>query len=142
MSTIKPGAKPFILIQAETNPVLMSQIVEEVGPRFKEVVESYSTQALQRYNVRSGRIFGSKKGDERVRIIDIAGNVVVYKDLKTDRTEYKNIDDLLEVWNLKGFVEISPIDQILSKLKSWLTPFLGGALVAALISWLIKKLGR
>jgi hypothetical protein len=137
-----PGEKPRILVQAETNPVLLAQIVEEVGPRFKEIVESFSTQALQRYNIRSGRIFGTKKGDERFKIIDIAGNTVVYKNLAADKTEYKNIDDLLESWNLRGFVEISPVDQILSKLKTWLTPFLGGVLVSALISWLMKKLGR
>lgn len=134
--------KPHILIQAETNPLLMNQIVKDVGPRILEVIEAYSTQSLNRYNLRPGRIFGKVRGDERYRILDVTSNSIVYKDLQSDRIEYKPVDELLEKWNLEGFVEISPIENILRKIKDWLTPFLGGVLVAALVSWLMKKLGR
>jgi len=134
--------KPDILVIAETNPVVMDHIIEEVGPRFQEIVESYSSKALNRYNVREGRIFGDPRGKERFRIIDLVGSKIVIKDLQTNRTDYHDIDDLLEIWNLQGFTEISPVDKILEKLKSWLTPFLGAAIVTALVAWLMKKLGR
>ena len=134
--------KPLILIQAETNPVLMDQIVNEIGPRFEEIVISYSRKALNRYNVRPGRIFGNPRGKERYRILENVGNTIVYKDLNTDKTSYEKVDELLEAWNLLGISEISPLDSILDKIKNWLTPFLGGVLVAALIAWLTKKVGR
>ena len=134
--------KPLILIQAETNPVILDQVVHEVGPRCLEVIESFSTKALNRYNVRPGRIFGNPRGKERYKVVDLVGSKIVWKNLQSDRTTYDDVDELLESWNLQGIVEISPIDRILEKLKQWLTPFLGGAIVGALISWLINKLGR
>jgi hypothetical protein len=133
--------KPAILIQAESNPILLEQIVEDVGPRLQDIILAYSSRALERYNLRPGRLFGNVKRDERFKIVQLSGNVVVYRDLLKDKMEYKNVDELLEIWNLNGYVEISPIDQILTKIKKWLTPFLGGALVGALITWLLKKLG-
>lgn len=134
--------KPLILIQSETNPILMDQIVNEIGPRFHEIVISYSNKALNRYNVRPGRIFGNPRGKERYRILENVGNTIVYKDLNNDKTSYEKVDELLEAWNLLGISEISPLDSILEKIKKWLTPFLGGVLVAALIAWLTKKVGR
>lgn len=134
--------KPIILAQAESNPVLMDQIVSEIGPRFEEIVLSYSRKALNRYNVRPGRIFGNPRGKERFRILDNVGNTIVYKDLNTDKVTYEKVDELLESWNLMGINEISPLDSILEKIKKLLTPFLGGVLVGALISWLTKKVGR
>ena len=133
---------PKILVQAETNPIIMSQIVEEIGPRFEEIVLSYSSKALNRYNVRPGRIFGNPRGKERYRVLENVGNTIVYKDLVTNKVSYENVDDLLETWNLLGIAELSPLDTILQKLKSWLTPFLGAAIVTALIAWLTKKLGK
>jgi len=134
-------ARPLILIQAETNPVLLDLIIEEVGPRVKEIAESFSAKALNRYNVRPGRIFGNPRGKERFKVIDLVGTKIVWKDLQTDRTTYDDVDEILEAWSLQGYQEISRIDQIIEKVKSWLTPFLGGAIVAALIAWLMKKLG-
>jgi len=130
--------KPNILILAESNPILMDQIIEEVGPRIKLMIETASIKALDRYNLRAGRVFGI--GDERYRVIELSGNVVVYKDLQKNKINYEPVNALLETWNLRGAFEISPIDAIFEKIKSWLTPFLGTVIVAALISWLIKKL--
>ena len=95
-------------------------------------------KALDRYNLRAGRIFGI--GNERYRIIELTGNVIVYKDLNKGKIEYEPVNELLKKWNLRGVFEISPVDAIIEKIKSWLTPFLGAVLVTALISWLIKKL--
>jgi len=130
--------KPYIIIQAENNPILMEQLIEEVGPRVKEVIEAATIRPLDRYNLRAGRVFGI--GKERYRIIELSGNVIVYKDLQKDKIEYEPVNELLKKWNLRGAVEISQIDAIFEKIKSWLTPFLGGVLVAALINWLYKKL--
>lgn len=135
-------SRPLILVQAETNPILMDQIVEEVGPRIAEIVVSYSAKALNRYNVRPGRIFGNPRGKERFKVVDLIGPKIVWKDLLTNKTSYDDVDEVLEAWSLAGYQEISRIDQMLEKLKSWLTPFLGAAIVGALISWLINKLGR
>lgn len=134
--------RPTILIQAENNPILMDQLVEEIGPRFEEIVLSYSSRALNRYNVRPGRIFGNPRSKERYRILELSGNRIVYKDLSNNKVSVDNVDELLESWNLQGITEISQLDTIIEKIKSWLTPFLGGAIVAALIAWLTKKLGR
>jgi len=130
--------KPKILTQAENNPILLQQIIEEVGPRVKQIIEAASIKALDRYNIRAGRIFGI--GKERYKVIELSGNIIVYKDLQKDKILYEPVDDLLKKWNLQGAVEISPIDAIIEKIKSWLTPFLGAVLVAALVGWLIKKL--
>ena len=130
--------KPNIIVQAENNPILLQQIVEEVGPRIKEIIEAATIKALDRYNLRSGRVFGI--GSERYRIIELSGNVIVYKDLQKDKILYEPVNELLKKWNLRGAVEISPIDAIIEKVKSWLTPFLGAVLVTALVSWLLKKL--
>ena len=130
--------KPDLIVQAETNPILMQQIIEEVGPRIKQIIEAATIKSLDRYNLRAGRVFGI--GNERYRIIELSGNVIVYKDLQKDKIMYEPVNELLTKWNLRGAVEISPIDAIIEKIKSWLTPFLGAVLVTALVSWLIKKL--
>lgn len=134
--------RPQILIQAESNPILMDQLVEEIGPRFEEIVLSYSSKALNRYNIRPGRIFGNPRSKERYRILENVGNTIVYKDLLSNKINYEKVDDLLEVWNLQGITELSPLDKILMQIKEWLTPFLGAAIVGALITWLMKKVGR
>jgi len=130
--------KPNILVLAENNPILLDQIVQEVAPRILTIIEASSIRALDRYNLRAGRVFGI--GSERYRIIELSGNVIVYKDLQKDKILYEPVNDLLHKWNLRGAVEISPVDAIIEKIKSWLTPFLGTVLVAALISWILKKL--
>ena len=130
--------KPQILIQAENNPILLNQIIEEVGPRIQQIIEGASIKSLDRYNLRPGRIFGI--GSERYRIIELSGNVIVYKDLQKDKILYEPVNELLNKWNLRGAVEISQLDAIFEKIKTWLTPFLGSILVAALVGWLIKKL--
>ena len=134
--------RPLILIQAETNPIIMDQVIEDVGPRILEIVESFSAKALNRYNVRPGRIFGNPRGKERFKVVDLVGSKIVWKDLQTNRTTYDDVDEILEAWSLAGYQEISRIDQMLEKLKSWLTPFLGAVIVGALLSWLVNKLGR
>ena len=134
--------KPLIIAQAETNPIIANQIIEEVGPKIQTMILAYSTKALNRYSLKPGRIFGQKNGVGRYRIIELSGNVIVYKDLNQDKIEYKGITQLLEDWNAQNIVEIVPVDTILQKIKTLLTPFLGGVLVAGLLSWLLKKLGR
>jgi hypothetical protein len=130
--------KPDLIIQAESNPILMQQLIEEVGPRIKQIIEAATIKSLDRYNLRAGRVFGI--GNERYRIIELSGNVIVYKDLQKDKIMYEPVNELLTKWNLRGAVEISPIDAIIEKIKTWLTPFLGAVLVTALVSWLLKKL--
>jgi len=130
--------KPHIIVQAENNPILLAQIIEEVGPRVQQIIEAASMKSLDRYNLRAGRIFGY--GKERYRILELSGNVIVYKDLLKDKIQYEPVNELLKKWNLWGVFEISPIDAIFEKIKSWLTPFLGAVIVTALISWLMKKL--
>lgn len=129
--------KPETLIQAENNPILLQQIIEEVGPRIQQIVEAASFKKLERYNLRVGRIFGI--GKDRYKIIELSGNVIVYKDLQKDKILYEPVNDLLEKWNLQNAVEISDIDHILEKIRTLLTPFLGVVLVAALLNWLTKK---
>jgi hypothetical protein len=87
------------------------------------------------------RLFGNIKSNERYKVLDLTGNTVFIKDIAKEKVDYVNVDKLLEIWNLKGIVEISPIDEIINTLKKYLTPFLGGLLVSGLISWLMKKLG-
>jgi len=131
-----------ILIYANKNPVIASHIIEEVGPRLCEIVLAAQIKALNRYNVKPGRIFGRPGGKERFKIIDISGNTIFYKDLVAEKVLYKNVDELLESWNLQGVVEITQLDEILATVKKYLTPFLGGALVAALIAWIMNKIGK
>ena len=137
---IKPGIyeKPTIIIQAENNPIILKQVIEAVGPRVQQIIESASMKALDRYNLRPGRVFGI--GKDRFRIIELTGNVIVYKDLQRDRIEYEPVDELLKKWNLRGAFEVTQLDSIFEQLKTWLTPFLGAVMVTALISWLMKKL--
>ena len=135
--------KPHILVVAETNPVVRQQVIEEVGPRLLEIVTTASwKRALDRYSIKRGRIFGNPRDSkERYRILDVFGNSVSYRDLKKERNYSKQIDELLEWWFKDGIIEISPIDDILKKLKEYLTPLLGIGMVSGLISWLLKKLG-
>jgi hypothetical protein len=133
--------KPETLLRVENNPILAAQIADDVGPRVLQIIEAATAKPLNRYNIRPGRIFGNIRGKDRYRIVELSGNIIVYKDLKKDKILYENVDDLLSKWNMFNIVEISPVDSILERIKDWLTPFLGGVLVAALISWLLKKLG-
>ena len=133
--------KPNVIVKAETNPILLQNIVEEVGPRLVPIVIQASARALNRYNIRPGRIFGNPRDKERYKIVQLSGDRVAYKELSDYRVMTEKIDDLLERWAMEGIVELSPIDRILEQIKRWLTPFLGGVLVSALIAWLMKKLG-
>lgn len=133
--------KPDILLQIENCPILTAQLADQVGPRVLQIIEAATVKPLQRYNIRPGRIFGNLRSKDRYKIIELSGNIVVYKDLTKDKISYEPIDRLLTRWNILNIVEISPIDTILEKIKSWLSPFLGTVLVAALIAWLMKKLG-
>lgn len=134
--------KPKILIHAENSPSLMEGIVSKTGDRIFKMVEAATALPLNRYNLRSGRIFGIIHNNQRFKIVELVGGTVVYKDLNKDKIFYAPVDDVLQKWNLMGVVEISGVDAILEKIKSVLTPFLGGVLVAALLSWLLKKLGK
>ena len=134
--------KPREIEYASQNPALASVLIEEAGPRILEIVEAARAKPLNRYNVRPGRIFGNPRGKERFRIIDLTGNIIIYKDLNKQRVEYVNIDTLLELWNLENIVEISPVDEILAIIKKWLSPILGPVLVGALLSWVLNKVGR
>jgi len=131
--------KPHILIQAENNPIILNQIIDEIGPRIYQMMKlTASIKALDRYNLRVGRLFGI--GKDRYKVVELCGNVVVYKDFQKDKLIYEPVNELLKKWNLQGAYEISTVDAIIEKIKSWLTPFLGAVLVAALINWLVRKL--
>lgn len=119
---------------------LTDGFAEDVGGELIRIVEAARVQPLNRYNIRPGRIFGSPTRKERYKVLDITSNSVVYKNLTTDKVESAKIDDIVQKWNLDGIYELSPVEEILQKIKSLLTPFLGGILVAALMSWLNKKL--
>lgn len=132
--------KPKEIKLSEASPILSQKVAEEVGPRLLEIVEAARYKDLNRYALYPGRIFGKPGSQDRFKIINLSGNTVIYKDISKGKVDYKNVDDLLEVWNSYGYVEITPTDEIFAKLKSWLTPLIGGVLVAALIAWLQKKL--
>ena len=123
------------------DPRILAHAIHSSGPRLLEIVEAARAKPLIRYNLRPGRLFGNIKGNERYKVLELSGNTVFFKDVTKDKVDYVNVDKLLELWNLKGIVEISPIDEIINTLKKYLTPFLGGLLVSGLISWLMKKLG-
>jgi hypothetical protein len=125
---------------AMASPAVLNAVVEETGPELLRIVNAVRVQPLNRYNIRKGRIFGNPLRKERYRVIDVSSNTIMYKDLLTDKIESSSITNLLESWNLKGIQELSPIDEILNQIKSMLTPFLGGVLVATIMSWLSKRL--
>ena len=125
---------------AMASPAVFNAIVEETGPELLHIVNAVRVQPLNRYNIRKDRIFGNPLRKERYRVIDVSSNTIMYKDLLTDKIESSLITSLLESWNLKGIHELSPIDEILNQIKSMLTPFLGGVLVATIMSWLSKRL--
>lgn len=129
---------PKLITAAAHDPVLAERLISRLDSRLKNF--EFVVGALNRYNVRPGRIFGKPSGRERYRIIDISGNAIYYKDLIRDKVEYSDINDLLERWNREGIKELTPIDKLLDDIKKYLTPFLGGALVGALISWLVGRL--
>jgi len=128
-------------VTAFDSPVALAHVIHSAGPRLLEIVEAARAKPLVRYNLRPGRLFGNIKDNERFKVLELSGNTVFYKNVTRDKVEYVNVDKLLGLWNLKGVVEISPIDEIINTLKKYLTPFLGGLLVSGLISWLMKKLG-
>jgi hypothetical protein len=134
--------KPREIDYAAKSPALASVLIEEAGPRILEIIEAARAKPLNRYNVRPGRIFGKLRGKERYRIIELTGNTIIYKDLTKQRVEYEDVDILLELWNLEGVVEISPVDEVLAIIKKWLTPILGPVLIGALLSWVLNKVGR
>lgn len=135
------NVKPHILVLAETDASVLAGVIEAVGPRALELVTAARFEPLNRYKMKPGRIFGIPKSKERWKIVELSGNIVVYKDLLSGKMAYTNVNTLLEKWNLQGVMEITQIDAILAKIKEFLTPFLGGVIVAGLISWLLKKVG-
>lgn len=126
---------------ANANPVVAQQFVELVGPRLANIVEAASFKPLNRYNLKEDRIFGTKDGKKRFKILRLSGDRIVFKDIVKDSVDYVNVNDLVELWNATGVQEISPVNAILQKIKEYLTPLLGTALVAFLISWLLKRIG-
>lgn len=104
-------------------------------------VEASIYQAINRYHLREGKIYGDPRDTNvRFKIIRISGDNIVYKNLKTNRVDYEDVNDLLETWNKKGYKEISNVDSVLALIKKQLTPILGTALVALLITWISGKL--
>ena len=126
--------------QKVTATVSFDDFIDTHGEEIYHRVLAASAEVLNRYNLRPGRIFGKGNGTERYKVIELSGNTVYYKNLGKDRVEYKKVDALLSLWNDQGIVEITYIDEILDFIKKNLTPFLGGAMIGALISWLIGKL--
>ena len=128
----------FIAISS-SNPLVAEALAEQVGPRLLNVIEAATFKPLNRYHLREDCIFGTKEGD-RYKVLRLSGDRIVYKDLVKDHVDYLNVNDLVGWWNAKGVQEISPVNEILQKIKSYLTPLLGTALVAFLMSWLLKRL--
>jgi hypothetical protein len=125
------------------NPIVLRQLEQDLIPEIGELVLAAAFQPLSRYNLKTDRIFGARNSTkERFKIIELAGNRVVYKKLDTNKVEIEKVDDLLARWNNLGYGEITHWDEILETIKKHLTPFLGSVLVAGLISWLLGKLGK
>lgn len=117
-----------------------NDLISLYGARLEQIVLAASIRSLNRYNLRDGRIFGKPHTDERYRILELSGNTIYYKDLNKNKVERRHVDELLELWDKLGVVEISPLEEVLDMIKKMLTPFIGGALVGALISWLTAKM--
>lgn len=96
---------------------------------------------LNRYALREGKTYGdpSPQSKLRFKIVRISGNEIAYKNLATEKMNYKNVDELLNVWNNFGYKEISQVDGVLAVIKKYLTPLIGSALVAILINWVLKN---
>jgi len=124
-----------------SDTVLRNVIINELGQNILPTALAAKIQPLDRYSVRKDKIFGDPSGKERFRITEIAGNSIFYRNLNTRQLKEANINDLLESWVKKGFVELSPIDEIINWIKSTLTTFLGSFLTGALIAWIWEKLG-
>jgi hypothetical protein len=97
---------------------------------------------IKRYNIQEDKIYGDPENkDVRYKILRISGNDIVYKNLKTDKVNYSDVNKLLEVWNLMKYKEVAEIGCIIEIIKRYLTPLIGSFLVGALIAWLLNKLG-
>lgn len=129
------------LAYLDQDPELLGDFVDRLGPEVYTIVLASAFKPLNRYNIRPGRIFG-KQNDPKVRyrISELAGNVVVVKNMETGKNQYSDLETLLDWWNDERLVEITHIDEVLSVIKKYLTPFLGSFVVGALITWLLGKL--
>lgn len=122
-------------------PKAVQQVfVEELGELTLNLVFA-SSNPLNRYSVREGRIYGSPSNTrDRYRIVDVSGDRIVYRDLKDHSVRSGEITKILEDWNKRGVKEVSDTNKILEWINKNLSPLLGGVLVAALIAWLQGKL--
>ena len=130
-----------VLAGLERDQEALAEFVDCIGPEVLHVVEAAAYKNLNRYNLRPGRFFGKKDNpEERFRVAELAGNVVVYRNLRTGHSESADLEELLEWWNDAGYVEITRWDDILAVIKKYLTPFLGSVIVGALVTWLLGRL--
>jgi hypothetical protein len=109
--------------------------LETLYSRTEDIIITASTKPLNRYSLKPGAKFGRPGHDEFV-VLELSGNTIYYKNAKTQKVQYKKVDVLLQEWYDKGYSEISEMDEIIEKVKEVLTPFLSGAIIAALIAWL------
>lgn len=123
------------------DPEIAEDFIERLGSQVLYVVEASVFKPFNRYNLRPGRIFGKKNDPKtRYRISELAGHVVVIKNLETGRNQYYDLDSLIDWWNDEKYVEITHLDEILETIRKYLTPFLGTVLITALINWLMGRL--
>jgi len=108
--------------------------------RIEEIVLASSHKPLNRYSLRPGKQFGKIFQKERYHVLELIGNTVYYKEGHTGKVKHEKVDVLLDSWAKKGFVEITHVDEIIEAVKNALNPFLAGALLTALITWLKPKL--
>lgn len=120
-------------VTASLNPKVLNRI--------EEIVMASSHKELNRYSLRPGKQFGKMFMKERYHVLELVGNTVYYKEVHSGKVRHEKVDILLFDWSRKGFVEITHIDEILEHVKNALNPFLAGALLSALITWLKPKLG-
>ena len=107
----------------------------------KNVIYAATILPLNRYALREGKIYGdpSPQSKLRFKVVRISNNDIAYKNLINDKMQYKNVDELLNLWNNQGYKEISQIDGVLAVIKKYLTPLIGAGLVAILINWVLKN---
>lgn len=128
------------IVLASKSPVLLDKMVQQCGPELLEKATAAQYKPLNRYSLKSGRLFGSPGSNVRYKIVDLAGNSVVYKNLLNGRVEYAKVEELLHSWETQKVVEITPLQELFDSIKKMLTPFLGAVLVGALLNWLSDKL--
>lgn len=109
----------------------------------KQIVTGATVKPLNRYAVQPGKIFGiGSKSPEKYKVMRLLADDVVVMNLSTQRTQVRNINELLAEWSQKGIKEISFLEDLIGTVKAMLGPFLGVFLTGALIAWLYEQVQK